>query len=167
MSGGDQAKHLPLDRLREAIDRDRARGAAIVFTNGCFDLIHAGHVRYLTAARALGDRLVVGVNSDASVRTIKGDRRPIVEVAQRVEVLAALACVDYVTVFEEPDPATLIRTLRPDILVKGADWSEDEIIGADEVIARGGRVARVDLVPGISTSEIIRRVLDAYGEGSQ
>ncbi len=167
MSGGDQAKHLPLDRLREALDRDRARGAAIVFTNGCFDLIHAGHVRYLTAARALGDRLVVGVNSDASVRTIKGDRRPIVEAVQRVEVLAALACVDYVTVFEEPDPATLIRILRPDVLVKGADWSEDEIIGADEVIARGGRVARVDLVPGISTSEIIRRVLAAYGEGSQ
>lgn len=157
-------KHLPSDRLRAALDRDRTRGAAIVFTNGCFDLIHAGHVRYLTAARALGDRLVVGVNSDASVRTIKGDRRPIVTADQRVEVLAALACVDYVTVFDEPDPAALIRTLRPDVLVKGADWSEDEIIGADEVIARGGRVARIDLVPGISTSEIIRRVLAAYGD---
>jgi D-beta-D-heptose 7-phosphate kinase/D-beta-D-heptose 1-phosphate adenosyltransferase len=134
----------------------------VVFTNGCFDLLHVGHVRYLTAARDLGACLVVGLNSDASVRRIKGPLRPIIGQEQRAEVLAGLACVDYVTIFDEPDPLALIRALGPDILVKGADWPLGEIIGAEEVMARGGRVERISIVPGASTTEIIERIASRY-----
>ncbi|MFP4347182.1 MAG: D-glycero-beta-D-manno-heptose 1-phosphate adenylyltransferase [Thermodesulfobacteriota bacterium] len=140
----------------------KAAGKRIVFTNGCFDLLHVGHVRYLTAARSCGDRLVVGLNSDASVRRIKGDRRPITPQNQRAEVLAGLACVDFITVFEEPDPLRLIQALQPDVLIKGADWAEADIIGADVVRAGGGRVERIEVVPGASTSGIIRRILERY-----
>jgi D-beta-D-heptose 7-phosphate kinase/D-beta-D-heptose 1-phosphate adenosyltransferase len=136
----------------------RARGGKIVFTNGCFDLLHPGHVRYLTAARALGDALVLGLNGDASVTRLKGPERPILKSLERAEVLAGLAAVDHLIVFDEDTPRTLIAAVRPDVLVKGADWAADEIAGADEVRAAGGRVERIDLVPGVSTTELIRRL---------
>ncbi|HHP7236600.1 MAG TPA: D-glycero-beta-D-manno-heptose 1-phosphate adenylyltransferase [Desulfobacterales bacterium] len=142
----------------------RADGMRIVFTNGCFDILHAGHVRYLEAARCEGDRLVLGLNSDRSVRSIKGFQRPIVPEEQRAEVLAALWFVDYIVSFDEPDPGNLIDFLQPDVLVKGADWAEDRIVGADRVKARGGRVARIPVVPGISTSAIIETILQRYGK---
>lgn len=141
----------------------RADGMRIVFTNGCFDILHAGHVRYLAAARREGDRLVLGLNSDRSVRSIKGIQRPIVPEEQRAEVLAALWFVDYIVSFDEPDPGNLIDFLQPDVLVKGADWPEDRIVGAGRVKARGGRVARIPVVPDISTSAIIETILQRYG----
>ena len=138
---------------------DRRQRRAIVFTNGCFDLMHIGHTRYLQAARSLGDLLVVGVNSDESVRALKkGPERPIVPEAQRAEVVAALACVDYVVIFREPDPGSLIASLQPDVLVKGGDWPLDRIVGRDSVEARGGRVQTIPLVPGISTTTLIQRI---------
>ncbi|MEW6543967.1 MAG: D-glycero-beta-D-manno-heptose 1-phosphate adenylyltransferase [Nitrospirota bacterium] len=137
----------------------RANGARIVFTNGCFDLLHVGHTRYLQEARALGDLLVVGVNGDASVRALsKGVERPIVPEAQRAEVLAALACVDYVVLFDEPDPGRLIAELQPDLLVKGGDWAPDQIIGRDTVEARGGLVKTIPLVPGVSTTALVQKI---------
>ncbi len=136
----------------------RARGGRVVFTNGCFDLLHPGHVRYLAAARALGDTLVVGLNADESVGRAKGPGRPILSLPERAEVLAALAAVDHVIVFAEDTPRAIIAALRPDVLVKGADWAEADIVGADEVRAAGGRVARIDLVPGVSTTDIVRRI---------
>jgi D-beta-D-heptose 7-phosphate kinase/D-beta-D-heptose 1-phosphate adenosyltransferase len=140
----------------------RCAGRCSVFTNGCFDLLHAGHVRYLAAARSLGDLLVVGLNSDASVGRLKGPRRPITPQAQRAEVLAALASVDLVVIFDEDDPRRLIETIRPGVLVKGADWSEANIIGADFVKAHGGRVETIALVPGASTTAIIETILDRH-----
>lgn len=137
----------------------RAKRERIVFTNGCFDLMHVGHVRYLEAARALGDLLVVGVNSDASVRTLqKGPDRPIVPQDQRAEVLAALACVDYVVQFGEPDPGRLIAELQPDVLVKGGDWAPEQIVGRETVEARGGTVRTIPLVPGASTTSLIDKI---------
>ena len=134
-------------------------GERIVFTNGCFDLLHIGHTRYLTEAKGLGDRLVVGINSDNSVRQLaKGTDRPIVTADQRAEVLAALACVDYVTIFDEPDPLALIEALRPNILVKGGDWSPDQIVGKEFVEAQGGSVRNIPLVPDISTTVIIQKI---------
>ncbi|TAJ10667.1 MAG: D-glycero-beta-D-manno-heptose 1-phosphate adenylyltransferase [Nitrospirae bacterium] len=137
----------------------RARRERIVFTNGCFDLMHVGHVRYLEAARALGDLLVVGVNSDESVRVLqKGPDRPIVPQDQRAEVLAALACVDYVVLFGEPDPGRLIAELQPDVLVKGGDWTPEQIVGRETVEARGGTVRTIPLVPGASTTSLINKI---------
>jgi D-glycero-beta-D-manno-heptose 1-phosphate adenylyltransferase len=137
----------------------RAKGNRIVFTNGCFDLIHIGHTRYLQAARQMGDVLVVGVNSDASVRVLnKGKTRPIVPERQRAEVLAALACVDLVVLFNEPDPVGLIAEVQPDVLVKGGDWAIDQIIGRDVVEARGGQVRTIPLVPNVSTSSLITKI---------
>jgi rfaE bifunctional protein nucleotidyltransferase chain/domain len=144
--------------LRRALAGRQAAGARVVFTNGCFDLLHPGHVRYLEAARALGDVLVVGVNDDDSVRRLKGPGRPILDLAERAEVLAALSAVDHVVAFAEDTPLRLIDVLAPDLLVKGADWAPDEIVGGDVVRRRGGRVERIELVPGISTSELIRRI---------
>lgn len=143
-----------------AILRERRRqGGRIVFTNGCFDLLHVGHVRYLQAARAMGDLLVVGLNTDASVRRLdKGGERPIVPQAQRAEVLAGLACVDYVVLFDEADPRELIKALEPDVLVKGGDWKPDQIVGRDLVEARGGTVTSIPLVPGISTTAIVEKI---------
>src|SRR5262245_43670411 len=144
--------------LRETLARRRASGERLVFTNGCFDLLHPGHVRYLEAARALGDALVVGLNDDASVRRLKGAGRPVLRLPERAEVLAGLAAVDHVVAFSEDTPLRLIELLEPDVLVKGADWAADEIVGSDVVVRRGGRVERVDLVPGVSTPELIRRI---------
>jgi D-beta-D-heptose 7-phosphate kinase/D-beta-D-heptose 1-phosphate adenosyltransferase len=140
----------------------RSAGKRVVFTNGCFDILHIGHVRYLDAARNEGDLLVVGLNSDQSVRLIKGNRRPLVEQDQRLEILASLQVVDYVTLFDEPDPLKLIQLLKPSILVKGEDWAEDKIIGADFVKADGGRVVRVPLVGDASTSGIIERIVKRF-----
>ena len=136
----------------------RAAGARIVFTNGVFDLLHPGHVRYLAAARAEGDVLVVGVNSDRSVRANKGPSRPITPEAERAEILSALAVVDAVVVFDEDTPAEIIQRLQPDVLVKGADWAADAIVGRDTVEARGGRVVRIEIEPGWSTSGIIEKI---------
>jgi D-beta-D-heptose 7-phosphate kinase/D-beta-D-heptose 1-phosphate adenosyltransferase len=141
-----------------AAQRVRADGGTVVFTNGVFDLLHPGHVRYLQEARALGDLLIVGLNSDASVRGIKGPDRPITTERERAEVLLALACVDGVVIFEEETPHAIIRTIQPDVLVKGADWGPDDIVGRDVVEARGGRVVRITLSPGHSTSQLIRTV---------
>lgn len=140
-----------LRRLREA-------GQTIVFTNGVFDLLHVGHLRYLQRARGLGDALIVGVNSDRSVRAIKGPDRPITSETERAEVLEALACVDGAVIFDEATPHALIAALQPDILVKGADWAEDAIVGRDVVEARGGRVVRMAIEPGHSTSALIDKI---------
>ncbi len=137
----------------------RATGRKIVFTNGCFDLIHTGHTRYLATARSFGDVLVVAVNSDASVRGIKGKKRPINTEADRMETLAALESVDFVTLFEEPDPYRVISELQPDVLVKGGDWPVEKIIGRDVVEARGGKVVNVPYVEGASTTGIIEKIL--------
>ena len=136
----------------------QARGRRLVFTNGVFDLLHPGHVRYLQDARSLGDALMVGVNSDRSVRANKGVDRPITPERERSEVLLALACVDAAVIFDDETPLMLIGKVQPDILVKGADWAHDDIVGRDVVEARGGRVVRIDLAPGHSTTELIRRV---------
>jgi D-glycero-beta-D-manno-heptose 1-phosphate adenylyltransferase len=138
--------------------RTRAEGRVVVFTNGVFDLLHPGHVRYLEQARSLGDILIVGLNSDASVRSNKSADRPITPQAERAEILEALRSVDAVVVFDEPTPHALIVELRPDVLVKGADWADDAIVGRDIVEGAGGRVVRVPLAAGYSTSTLIDRI---------
>ena len=152
------ANILDLKELTKVIDAQKADGKKIVFTNGCFDIIHAGHVRYLRDAKALGDILVVAMNSDLSIREIKGPKRPITPQAERAEVLSELSSIDYVTVFDEPTPLKVIETVKPDILVKGEDWGEGEIVGADVVKAAGGSVVRIKLVEGLSTTTIIKRI---------
>lgn len=148
-----------IEELLPVVTRRRARGDRVVLTNGCFDLLHVGHVRYLQAARELGDLLIVGVNSDASVRMLnKGPGRPIIPDGQRVEVLGALSCVDYVVTFAEPDPLRLIDMIRPDVLVKGGDWPIETIVGRDAVEARRGTVVSIPLVPDVSTSRIMERI---------
>jgi D-beta-D-heptose 7-phosphate kinase/D-beta-D-heptose 1-phosphate adenosyltransferase len=156
------SKLMARDDLAALLEKTRSPARPVVFTNGCFDLLHVGHVRYLTAARAQGALLVVGLNSDASVRRIKGPLRPIIGQEQRAEVLSGLACVDYVTIFDEPDPLSLIQSLQPDVLVKGADWAPGDIIGADAVMSRGGRVERISIVPDASTSDIIEKIVERY-----
>jgi D-beta-D-heptose 7-phosphate kinase/D-beta-D-heptose 1-phosphate adenosyltransferase len=142
----------------------RARGGTVVFTNGVFDLLHPGHIQYLQEARSLGDCLIVGLNADASVRRNKGPARPITPEHERAEMLAAVAAVDAVVIFEEDTPAEIVRALQPDILVKGADWAADQIVGRDTVEARGGRVVRVQLEEGHSTTAIVERVRRGAGE---
>jgi D-glycero-beta-D-manno-heptose 1-phosphate adenylyltransferase len=137
----------------------RAAGERIVFTNGVFDLLHRGHVEYLEESKALGDRLVVGVNSDASVRRIKGPERPLVPAEERAELLQALACVDLAVIFDEDTPERLIRAVQPDVLVKGGDWTPDRIVGREFVEARGGRVLNVPLREGLSTTALIARII--------
>src|SRR5215510_2901487 len=149
---------LDADGLSAFVREARAAGKRIVFTNGVFDLLHPGHVRYLQAARAHGDVLIVGLNSDASVRRNKGPERPINPEAERAEVLAALECVDAVSIFDEDTPADIIRRVQPDVLVKGADWPADQIVGRDTVEARGGRVILEPVAQGHSTSAIIDKV---------
>jgi rfaE bifunctional protein nucleotidyltransferase chain/domain len=154
---------LSRDEARELVTRERGRGRQIVFTNGVFDILHPGHIRYLRDARALGDLLIVGVNSDRSVRALdKAPDRPINAEGERAEVLAALASVDFVVIFDDDTPHGIISALQPDILVKGADWGENAIIGRDVVEARGGRVVRIDLAEGYSTTKIINRIKTNY-----
>jgi len=159
-----RSKVLGLDDLLKKVADHRKNGKKIVFTNGCFDILHVGHVRYLTAARNEGDILVVGLNSDCSTGKIKGEQRPIVQQDQRAEILASLCCVDYITIFKEQNPLGLIRSIRPDILVKGDDWPEKGIVGADIVKADGGKVVRVPIVPNISTTSIIKRIINGSEE---
>ena len=149
---------MTIEQARRLVDELRACGKTIVFTNGVFDLLHVGHSRYLQHARALGDALVVGLNSDRSVRRIKGSGRPITAEAERAEIVEALACVDGVVIFDEETPRSLILAIQPDVLVKGADWAEDAIVGRDIVEARGGRVVRVAIEPGHSTTKMIDRI---------
>jgi D-beta-D-heptose 7-phosphate kinase/D-beta-D-heptose 1-phosphate adenosyltransferase len=139
----------------------RAEGKTVVFTNGCFDLLHPGHVRYLRAARALGDALIVAINSDRSVRALKGPQRPILRENERAEVLAALEMIDCVTVFDDVTPLAVIEAVRPDVLVKGGDWALDQIIGRETVEAAGGAVCSLPFVPGVSTTEIVTRIRNA------
>ena len=151
------------NQLKKILGVLKRQGKRIVFTNGCFDIVHVGHIRYLSQARKLGDILVVGLNTDRSVRTIKGEKRPLVCENERAEVLSALKVVDYVVLFDEPDPLALIKALKPSILVKGADWPEDKIIGADVIKQSGGRVVRIPLVPGSSSTNLIEKIIKVYG----
>ncbi|MDD4241008.1 MAG: D-glycero-beta-D-manno-heptose 1-phosphate adenylyltransferase [Smithellaceae bacterium] len=153
-----------LDRtaLRETLDVLRKEGKKIAFTNGCFDILHVGHVRYLQEARKTADVLVLGLNSDSSVRAIKGEKRPLVTESERAEVLAALECIDFVTIFPELTPLDLICFLKPDILIKGGDWPEDQVVGGKEIREWGGHVTIVPEVAGKSTTNIVEKVLSVY-----
>lgn len=139
-------------------------GRRIVFTNGCFDILHVGHVRYLKSARALGGALIVGLNSDKSVKRIKGDKRPIVPERERAEVLSSIRFVDYVVLFDEPDPYHTIAAIKPDILVKGGDWSLENIVGRDLVESYGGEVHTIPFIEGASSSRIIEDIITRYGK---
>ena len=152
------SKVVSLNQLQQAREQLRHAGKSVVFTNGCFDLLHPGHVRYLQEARSLGDALIVALNSDRAVRELKGATRPILKENERAEVMAALECVDYVVIFDDISPQATIAALLPDILVKGGDWGVENIIGASEVTAAGGQVLSLNFVPGVSTSEIIDRI---------
>jgi rfaE bifunctional protein nucleotidyltransferase chain/domain len=151
-------KILGMQQMLEERQRLRAAGARLVFTNGVFDLLHVGHVRYLAQARSLGDALLVAINSDRSVRELKGPDRPVFDQAERAEILAALRHVDYVVVFDDVSPRTVIRELLPDVLVKGGDYQLDEIHGREEVEAAGGEVVSLPFVPGASTTALIQRM---------
>jgi D-beta-D-heptose 7-phosphate kinase/D-beta-D-heptose 1-phosphate adenosyltransferase len=153
-----QGKTLSLPQLIEKTRVWRAAGERIVFTNGCFDLLHVGHVTLLEQCKRLGDRLIIGINSDASVSRLKGPTRPIIGQAERARLLSALTATDAVVIFDEATPIELIRAIRPDVLVKGGDYTEATVVGADEVSAWGGRVELVPLVAGFSTTEIVRRM---------
>jgi rfaE bifunctional protein nucleotidyltransferase chain/domain len=147
------------EALLQLVGREVRGSRRVVFTNGCFDLLHPGHIRLLEQARSLGDALVVGLNSDASVRRVKGDSRPLIRETERAEVLAALAAVDFVAIFDEATPREIIARLSPDVLVKGADWGADEIVGRAEVEGAGGKVVSIPLQPGYSTTRILQRIV--------
>lgn len=159
---------LLLDQAMQFADAARRSGKRVVFTNGVFDLLHPGHVRYLQAAKREGDLLIIGVNSDRSVRSVKADKsgppRPITPENERAEILAALDCVDAAVIFDEDDPAAIVNAIQPDVLVKGADWALDAIIGRDAVEARGGKVVRIAIEPGWSTTSIVDK---AHGPSSK
>ena len=155
---GGIARLLTTDEAVGLVQSLRSAGRTIVFTNGVFDLLHPGHVRYLQSARALGEALIVGLNGDASVRRNKGPGRPINDERERAEVLAGLEAVDAVVLFDDDTPAEIIRRLQPDILVKGADWAADQIVGRDTVESRGGRVVRVTVEQGYSTSSLVQKI---------
>lgn len=147
-----------LDALARIVSRARRDGKRIVFTNGCFDLLHRGHVHLLRQSKALGDLLIVAINTDRSAKAIKGLARPVLSEQDRVELIAAMEMVDYVTLFDEPDPTRLIEVLRPNVLAKGGDWSVDKIVGSDIVQKAGGKVAVIPYLKGFSTTEIIQRI---------
>jgi rfaE bifunctional protein nucleotidyltransferase chain/domain len=161
-----EAFALPPD-ARSKLQLWRAAHARVVFTNGVFDLLHRGHVEYLEEARALGERLVVGVNSDASVRRLKGPSRPIVGEGDRLALVGALACVDLAVLFGDDTPLRLIEAVQPDVLVKGGDYAVPDIVGRDVVEARGGRVTTIALRPGLSTSELVKRIREGKGVGGE
>jgi len=140
----------------------KIKGKRIVFTNGCFDLLHIGHIRYLEEAKTLGDVLIVGVNSNSSVRKLKGPERPILPVEERAEILSGLGCVDYITIFDELDPLNLISSLQPDVLVKGGDWTKEQVVGSEVVERSGGEVVIIPFVQGASTSNQIEIILKRY-----
>lgn len=159
-----EGKILPRKELTTLLDPLRRAGKTIVFTNGCFDLLHAGHVKYLQQARALGDLLVLGLNSDASIRRLKGEKRPLLDESERAQILAALDCVDYLTIFDEDTPLELLQVVRPKILVKGGDYLPDEVVGKELVERDGGRVELIQFVDGKSTTGIVEKILQRYGE---
>jgi D-glycero-beta-D-manno-heptose 1-phosphate adenylyltransferase len=152
-------KVISLDQLKIQREKLRKKNKTVVFTNGCFDLLHPGHVRYMQMARDLGNVLILALNSDRAVKILKGESRPILKENERAEVMAALACVDYVMIFDDISPRETIATLLPDILVKGGDWGVSEIIGREEVEAAGGKVMSLPFVEGVSTTEIIARIV--------
>jgi D-beta-D-heptose 7-phosphate kinase/D-beta-D-heptose 1-phosphate adenosyltransferase len=152
-------KILGWEALKKEVERRRGLGEKIAFTNGCFDILHVGHVRYLAQARRMGDLLILALNSDASVRAIKGEKRPFVPQEERAEVVASLAAVDYVTLFDETTPLALIEYLRPDCLVKGGDWKEEQVVGRDAVMSWGGKVHLIPVVEGASTTNIAEKIL--------
>jgi len=151
--------------LAAEVARLKGEGKKVVFTNGVFDLLHTGHLRYLAQARALGDVLIVAINSDSSVKALKGDKRPILPQAERAELLAGLASVDYVTFFDQPDPREVISVIRPNVLAKGGDWPVDKILGSDTVLADGGEVRSLGFVPGRSTTTIVESIVQRYAGG--
>ncbi|MCL5030982.1 MAG: D-glycero-beta-D-manno-heptose 1-phosphate adenylyltransferase [Bacteroidetes bacterium] len=151
-----------LEEIKSIRKKLKSENKKVVFTNGCFDLIHAGHVDYLSKAKALGDVLIVGLNSDASIKRIKGDKRPILKEDERAFIISNLKPVDYITIFEEDTPAELIEEIIPDILVKGADWSIENIIGREVVEANGGEVKTIEFINDQSTSKIIKSILNKY-----
>jgi D-beta-D-heptose 7-phosphate kinase/D-beta-D-heptose 1-phosphate adenosyltransferase len=154
---------LSQDELIQVAGRERRGPRRVVFTNGCFDLLHPGHIQTLEMARSLGDLLVVGVNTDRGVRALKGPLRPLVPESERAEILAALQAVDFAVLFDEDTPRELIARLRPDVLVKGADWGADEVVGREEVESAGGRVVSLPLEPGYSTSAILEKIRTSAG----
>jgi rfaE bifunctional protein nucleotidyltransferase chain/domain len=158
-------KILSWEALKNEVQRRRGEGQKIAFTNGCFDILHVGHVRYLREARKTGDLIILALNSDASVRAIKGDKRPLVPQHERAEVAASLEAVDYVVLFDETTPLKLIEYLRPDCLVKGGDWKEEAVVGSDAVRSWGGKVFLIPVVEGASTTNIVDKVLHVYGKG--
>ncbi|MBW2235267.1 MAG: D-glycero-beta-D-manno-heptose 1-phosphate adenylyltransferase [Deltaproteobacteria bacterium] len=160
-------KILTRTRAAQVLRRAQRRGERVVFTNGCFDLLHVGHVRSLEEARSHGDRLVVAINTDRSVRRLKGPGRPVVGERQRAEVLAGLACVDWVVLFGEETPLRVIRALRPDVLAKGGDWKLDQIVGREDVEGWGGRVVRLRQVPGVRTSAVVERMAKRGERGNR
>ncbi len=149
------------EKLKKELDRHRTRGEKIVFTNGCFDILHVGHTRYLREAKKLGDVLVLALNSDSSVRAIKGGKRPLIPEDERADVVSSLESVDYVTIFNEHTPLELIEYLKPDIIVKGGDWSEEDVVGREFVKGRGGRIVIIPEIKGASTTNIIEKMKDA------
>lgn len=153
---------LNLDALKILRIQFKSEGKTVVFTNGCFDLLHAGHVDYLNKAKSFGDVLIVGINSDLSMRNIKGEKRPIIKEDERSFVISNLKCVDYVVLFDDDTPEKLINEIAPDILVKGADWSKEKIVGGSFVESNGGRVERVEFVNDQSTSKIINLIVERY-----
>ena len=152
------------EELRRIVEGLKTKGKRIVFTNGCFDLLHVGHVRYLEQAKVLGDILIVGINGDHSVRGLKGPLRPILPVEDRAEILSGLGCIDYITVFDEPTPLELITALQPHVLAKGGDWTKEQIVGREVVEGVGGRVVTIPFVEGSSTTQIIETILERYGK---
>ena len=152
---------LTLDEAILRFGREKRNGRRVVFTNGCFDLLHPGHIQCLEQARELGDELIVGLNSDASVKQLKGEGRPLLPERERAEILAALECVDAVIIFDDLTPREVIARLLPDVLVKGGDWAGDRIVGREEVEAAGGRVVSAPVVPGFSTTDILRKIREA------
>lgn len=158
LPNGVRSKLKTLSEVAEIAAQARQKGQSVVFTNGCFDLLHRGHVHILREARASGDLLIVGINSDTSVRSIKGPLRPILPQTDRIELIAAMEMVDYVVLFDEPDPYRVIAAIKPNVLAKGGDWSAEKIVGADIVEQNGGRVAVIPYLPGFSTTEIIERI---------
>jgi rfaE bifunctional protein nucleotidyltransferase chain/domain len=158
-------KILSWEQLKNEGERRRREGQKIAFTNGCFDILHVGHVRYLREARKMGDFLILALNSDASVRAIKGNKRPLVPEGERAEIAASLEAVDYVTLFDETTPLKLIEYLRPDCLVKGGDWKEEAVVGGDAVRSWGGKVVLIPEVEGASTTNIVEKILHVYGKG--
>lgn len=155
-------KIVVFPKLRTVVSKLKAKNKKIVFTNGCFDLIHAGHVKYLEKAKSFGDILIVGINSDSSMKKIKGSKRPIIAQGDRARIIAGLESVDYVSIFDETTPLRLIKAVKPDILVKGADWNLNKIVGADYIKSYGGKAVSIPLVKGRSTSDMIRKIVSRF-----